>query len=125
MASNKAGIVENVVIGAERNQKDYYDGASHYDTVWGQDNIHLGYYPHLVGPVGGDNLVVLNNKQAADCLTKRMIDVGASQICTVCLWPWRSVLLPHTLFWALHRAMKQFLLTLHTPSFVPGTSAMV
>merc|ERR1711953_856818 len=23
---------------------------------------HLGYYPHLVGPVGGDNLTVLNNK---------------------------------------------------------------
>lgn len=75
-AANKTGIVENVVIGDEKNQKDYYDGASHYDHVWGQDNIHLGYYPHLVGPVGGDNLVVLNNKQAADCLTKRMIDVG-------------------------------------------------
>jgi len=74
--SNTTGIVENVVIGEEKNQKDYYDGASHYDTVWGQDNIHLGYYPHLVGPAGGDNLTVLNNKQAADCLTKRMIDVG-------------------------------------------------
>merc|ERR1712188_281701 len=35
-----------------------------------------GYYPHLVGPVGGDNLAVLNNKQAADVLTKRMIDVA-------------------------------------------------
>merc|ERR1712046_570920 len=71
-----AGIVQHKVVGDEKNQKDYYDQAKHYDAVWGQDNIHLGYYPHLVGPVGGDNLTVLNNKQAADCLTKRMIDVG-------------------------------------------------
>lgn len=70
------GLVVNVEIGDEKTQKDYYDKAVHYDTVWGTDNIHLGYYPHLVGPVGGDNLVVLNNKQAADCLTKRMIDVA-------------------------------------------------
>merc|ERR1711907_319443 len=74
MASD--GLVVNIEIGDEKTQKDYYDKAVHYDTVWGTDNIHLGYYPHLVGPVGGDNLVVLNNKQAADCLTKRMIDVG-------------------------------------------------
>jgi len=74
----KGGINEAVGEGdkAEANQKDYYDKSSHYDTVWGEDNIHLGYYPHLVGAVGGDNLAVLNNKQAADCLTKRMIDVG-------------------------------------------------
>jgi len=71
-----SGLVVNVEIGDEKTQKDYYDKAVHYDTVWGTDNIHLGYYPHLVGPVGGDNLTVLNNKQAADCLTKRMIDVG-------------------------------------------------
>jgi cyclopropane fatty-acyl-phospholipid synthase-like methyltransferase len=71
-----AGIVKNVEIGDEKNQKDYYDKAKHYDMVWGEDNIHLGYYPHLVGPAGGDNLAVLNNKQAADVLTKRMIDVG-------------------------------------------------
>jgi len=72
----QSGHVVNVEIGDEKTQKDYYDKAVHYDTVWGTDNIHLGYYPHLVGPVGGDNLVVLNNKQAADCLTKRMIDVA-------------------------------------------------
>merc|ERR1711998_586816 len=71
-----AGIVKNGEIGDEKNQKDYYDKAKHYDMVWGEDNIHLGYYPHLVGAAGGDNLAVLNNKQAADVLTKRMIDVG-------------------------------------------------
>jgi len=70
------GIVQNVVIGDEANQKDYYDQSSHYDLVWGLDNIHLGYYPHIAGPAGGDMMVVLDNAQAADCLTKRMIDVG-------------------------------------------------
>jgi len=73
-----AGIVTGTKgeIGDEKNQKDYYDKAAHYDLVWGQDNIHLGYYPHLVGAAGGDMLVTLNNQQAADCLTKRMIDVA-------------------------------------------------
>merc|ERR1711934_1017597 len=76
-----AGIVNNKAIGDEKNQKDYYDTASkkgtgHYDLVWGQDNIHLGYYPHLVGAIGGDMMVKLTNSQAADALTKRMIDVA-------------------------------------------------
>lgn len=31
----------------EKTQKDYYQKASHYDVVWGQDNIHFGFYPHL------------------------------------------------------------------------------
>merc|ERR1711904_760571 len=66
------GIVTNVEIGEEKTQKDYYDKASHYDLVWGLDNIHLGYYPHLVG----NNMVVLDNVQAADALTKKMIEVG-------------------------------------------------
>jgi cyclopropane fatty-acyl-phospholipid synthase-like methyltransferase len=68
--------VKNVEIGDEKNQKDYYDKSTHYDLVWGMDNIHLGYYPHLAGAAGGDMMVVLDNQQAADCLTKRMIDVG-------------------------------------------------
>merc|ERR1719327_2165280 len=66
------GIVANVEIGEEKNQKDYYDKASHYDLVWGLDNIHLGYYPHLVS----NDLVVLDNVQAADALTQKMIEVG-------------------------------------------------
>merc|ERR1719327_660378 len=66
------GIVANVEIGEEKNQKDYYDKASHYDLVWGLDNIHLGYYPHLVS----NDLVVLDNVQAADALTQRMIEVA-------------------------------------------------
>merc|ERR1719387_2969691 len=68
----ETGIVTNVEIGEEKTQKDYYDKASHYDLVWGLDNIHLGYYPHLVR----NNSVVLDNVQAADALTQRMIDVG-------------------------------------------------
>merc|ERR1719421_931068 len=68
----KTGLVTNVEIGEEKNQKDYYDKASHYDLVWGLDNIHLGYYPHLVG----SDLVVLDNVAAADALTQRMIKVG-------------------------------------------------
>jgi len=72
----KAGLVNFKTVGDEKNQKDYYDKSSHYDLVWGTDNIHLGYYPHLVGSAGGDMGIVLNNKQAADALTKRMIDVA-------------------------------------------------
>lgn len=67
-----AGVVMNVEIGEEKSQKDYYDKASHYDTVWGTDNIHLGYYPHIAGK----DLVILDNCQAADNLTKRMIDLA-------------------------------------------------
>merc|ERR1719197_1115380 len=68
----KMGIVTNVEIGEEKTQKDYYDKASHYDLVWGLDNIHLGYYPHLVQ----SNAEVLNNVQAADMLTQKMIEVA-------------------------------------------------
>merc|ERR1719473_277745 len=68
----ETGMVTNVEIGDEKNQKDYYDKATHYDLVWGLDNIHLGYYPHLVG----NDLVVLDNVQAADALTQKMIEVG-------------------------------------------------
>merc|ERR1712159_462148 len=69
------GLVTNVEIGDEKTQKDYYDKATHYNLVWGEDNIHLGYYPHL-GVCGGNDVVVLNNKQAAQELTRRMIDVA-------------------------------------------------
>jgi cyclopropane fatty-acyl-phospholipid synthase-like methyltransferase len=68
----KDGKVTNVEIGEEKTQKDYYDKASHYDLVWGLDNIHLGYYPHLVG----NDLYQLDNVQAADALTQKMIEVG-------------------------------------------------
>jgi cyclopropane fatty-acyl-phospholipid synthase-like methyltransferase len=40
--------------------------------VWGQDNIHLGYYPHIATK----DLVKLDNVQAADALTKRMIELA-------------------------------------------------
>lgn len=70
-----AGIVSNVEIGDEKTQKDYYDKATHYNLIWGEDNIHLGYYPHL-SAYSGNNVVILNNKQAAQELTKRMIDIA-------------------------------------------------
>merc|ERR1719235_1787156 len=68
----QTGLVQNVEIGEEKTQKDYYDKATHYDLVWGLDNIHLGYYPHLIA----NDTVVLDNVQAADALTQRMIKVG-------------------------------------------------
>merc|ERR1719387_1349874 len=72
LAKPESGIVANIEIGEEKNQKDYYDKASHYDLVWGLDNIHLGYYPHLVSK----NAAVLDNVEAADALTKQMIEVA-------------------------------------------------
>jgi len=78
--SKDEGIIEGALgaIGDEKNQKDYYDKSSHYDLVWGMDNIHLGYYPHLSqgGEAGVASMSILDNNQAADCLTKRMIDVA-------------------------------------------------
>jgi len=71
-SASPKGVVVNVEIGEEKTQKDYYDKATHYDLVWGLDNIHLGYYPHLMG----NGLVKLDNVQAADALTRRMIEVG-------------------------------------------------
>ena len=44
---------------------------NHYDVLWGEANIHLGYYPHLEG-----SLVRLNFSQAADNLTERMVKLG-------------------------------------------------
>lgn len=67
-----AGFVENVVIGEEKTQRDYYNKASHYDTLWGQDNIHLGYYPHLMDK----RAVQQTFHQAAQTLTRRMIEVA-------------------------------------------------
>ena len=50
----------------------YYDSAAHYDVLWGQDNIHIGYYPHL-----NDRMATpLNFEQAGGALTRRMITVG-------------------------------------------------
>ena len=70
------GVVTNIELKDENNQKDYYDKAVHYDKIWGEDNIHLGYYPHISGPIGGNDFIRLNNVQAADMLTKRMIDLA-------------------------------------------------
>jgi len=69
------GYVVNQEIGDEKTQKDYYDKASHYDLLWGEDNIHLGYYPHL-SVACHDPTLVLDNKQASDALTKRMVDLA-------------------------------------------------
>ena len=50
---------------------DYYENAGHYDVVWGEDNLHFGYYPHL--EVGATTGVRLTHVQAARELTERMM----------------------------------------------------
>jgi len=62
----------NSAIGEEKTQRDYYNKANHYDTLWGQDNIHLGYYPHLAKA----DAPRLNFKEAGSMMTKRMVEVG-------------------------------------------------
>ena len=51
---------------------EYYDRASHYDVLWGKDNIHSGYYPHLMSRVE----VPLNFSQAAAVSTRRLLTLG-------------------------------------------------
>eukprot|EP01048_Picozoa_sp_COSAG05_P014218 COSAG05_NODE_1589_length_4476_cov_118.433630_4_plen_267_part_00 len=50
----------------------YYDTASHYDVLWGKDNIHIGYYPHLVDRTA----VELSFQQAAGLIVNRMVALG-------------------------------------------------
>jgi len=66
------GEVVNMAVGEEKTQRDYYNKANHYDTLWGSDNIHLGYYPHLVAK-GGKRL---NFKEAGSYMTQRMCEVA-------------------------------------------------
>lgn len=68
----KTGYVNNVEIGDEKNQADYYDKASHYDTLWGLDNIHFGYFAHL----DSKKAIALNFPQGASALTRRMLELG-------------------------------------------------
>lgn len=60
-------------------QKDCYEKASHYDVLWGNDNMHLGYYPHLVPQY--NIRVKLTPPQATLANTERMMtlaNIGAS-----------------------------------------------
>ena len=50
----------------------YYDTASHYDVLWGKDNIHIGYYPHLATK----GALPLDFQQAAVAVTERMCTLG-------------------------------------------------
>ena len=50
----------------------YYDNADHYDVLWGKDNIHIGYYPHLADRMA----IPLDFPQAAAALTRRIISLG-------------------------------------------------
>jgi len=52
---------------------DYYDKVSHYDILWGKDNIHLGLYPHIADR---RQRLVLDVPQAAMNLTRRMIELA-------------------------------------------------
>ena len=51
---------------------EYYDRALHYDVLWGKDNIHSGYYPHLMSRME----VPLNFSQAAAVATRRLLTLG-------------------------------------------------
>jgi len=66
------GITVNHVIGNETNQRDYYNAASHYDTLFGKDNFHHPYFPHI----SGESTVTLNFSQAATMLTHHLISFG-------------------------------------------------
>jgi len=58
-------------VGFSENVVEQYTGNIEFDKptdLWGQDNIHMGFYPHLVG-----DLVRYSFAQAADMLTKRMV----------------------------------------------------
>jgi ubiquinone/menaquinone biosynthesis C-methylase UbiE len=65
-------------VGEEADQKDYYDKAVHYDTCWGRNNIHLGYYPHLSAhfPSTSSHITDLKMSQAAFITNAHMINVG-------------------------------------------------
>lgn len=67
------GVVASEV-GDEKSQKDYYEKASHYDKIWGDDNLHLGYFPHL--SPSSATTVRLDHKQAASVLNERMISLA-------------------------------------------------
>ena len=48
------------------------DDATHYDEIWGKDNIHIGYYPHLTDRSAPE----LNFQAAAVQITNRLIELG-------------------------------------------------
>jgi len=50
----------------------YYDDAVHYDEIWGKDNIHIGYYPHLTDRTAPE----LDFQAAAVQITNRLIELG-------------------------------------------------
>mmetsp|Transcript_7376 Transcript_7376/g.30553 ORF Transcript_7376/g.30553 Transcript_7376/m.30553 type:complete len:321 (-) Transcript_7376:396-1358(-) len=68
------GVVTSGAIGDEKSQVDYYERASHYDKIWGSDNLHFGYFAHLER--GATTAVELNHRQAAAALTERMMAIA-------------------------------------------------
>ena len=48
------------------------DDAEHYDKLWGTDNIHIGYYPHLRDRAAPE----LDFQSAARQITNRLIELG-------------------------------------------------
>lgn len=65
-------VVDHTTGQVEVDQRDYYNKATHYDNLWGADNIHQGFYPHLAGEKG----VRVDNAVAAQLLTQRMIELA-------------------------------------------------
>jgi len=52
----------------ENEISSYYGKASHYENTWGDDNLHLGYFPHLDDPLQPE----LTWEEATQNLTKLM-----------------------------------------------------
>jgi len=78
-SEEECGVVTSGAIGEEKSQVDYYQAAHHYDKVWGSDNLHFGYFPHLERAT--KTTVRLTHRQAATELTERMMrmaGVGAT-----------------------------------------------
>jgi len=64
----------------ERSHVDYYNQASHYDLVWGADNMHFGYYPDIdddneEGKEHQSSTLSVSPTEAASLLTKRMVEM--------------------------------------------------
>ena len=72
MAPDSPNVAANPNVATDAECSEYYNNASHYDVLWGKDNIHIGFYPHLVSKTA----LHLDFQQAAVALTERMRTLG-------------------------------------------------
>jgi ubiquinone/menaquinone biosynthesis C-methylase UbiE len=78
MSASGVAALRKSKVGEEEDQKDYYDKSTHYDTCWGLDNIHLGYYPNLSShfPSTSSHITDMKMSQAAFVYNAHMINIG-------------------------------------------------